>query len=32
MRHPRLSERNRVGTILLFELENFTIFPGAAAV
>jgi hypothetical protein len=26
------SERSRVGTILLFETENFTIFPGAAAV
>jgi hypothetical protein len=26
------SERSRVGTILLLESENFTIFPGAAAV
>jgi hypothetical protein len=29
---PDASERSRVGTILLFESENFTIFPGAAAV
>jgi hypothetical protein len=26
------SERNRVGTLLLFESENFTIFPGSAEV
>jgi hypothetical protein len=26
------SERSRVGTVLLFESENFTIFPGPAAV
>jgi hypothetical protein len=31
-RHPQPSERSRVGTILLFECENFTILPSAAAV